>query len=331
MRRTLLTVFALVLGACLYPHADDLRQQPAGGIIPGAGTGGSDGTGGAGGSTAPDAAALPDGHPDAPSTRPCADYAASYCQRFRTCSSAQADILFGDRCVERIQLECELVELPEVTWPTRACVDSFAAQACDQMLRGSYAEACRSPGTLADGATCGSLFQCQSRRCAQLQGAACPSCVPRSQLGEPCSSALSCLDDLVCNDKKVCATPRAGGEPCDPSNPCLSPLLCQAGVCAAPGGVGAPCTGGDDCDSIHGVGCNPTVGKCVPFTVAGTCHTMSDGRFETCRALGTCSMGACVAAAADGQPCSDTLGPRCLPPATCKAGRCTLPSPVSCP
>jgi hypothetical protein len=335
MKRGLL-VASLLLVAC-YPSPRTLRDQTSKGPIPGGGgSGGTAGTGGSGGTMAPsDAGPVVDAaaRPDAALTRPCADYAAAYCARFRACSAAQEALFFGDEglCRQRVTLECALVELPEVTWPTRACVDSLPTLACDEMLRGDYGAACRTAGALDDGTACFSPFQCQSRRCAQRVGDACSSCVPRGQAGDPCSSGLSCQDQLDCNARKACAMPRIAGENCDDDRPCLVPLLCRGGSCVARGGEGAACASAEDCDGARGLGCNPVAGKCVRFTVTTTCRTLSDGTFEACQAAGSCQVatGTCVAAARDGESCSDELGPHCLLPAVCRAGRCTLPA--ACP
>jgi hypothetical protein len=330
---------ACALVAC-YPNPDQIRNQKE---IPTPGTGGATGGAGGTGGARPEAAAGTGGvdaaidtaTDAAPSVRRCAEYAARFCARYTACSPPQAALAFGPEsdCRERVQLECDLLELPGVTWPTQACADAFATHPCPDLLRNSDPPACRTQGALAMGAECASLFQCQTRRCAQAPGARCFACVPRSALGEPCGSSVACQDELVCNGKNVCVAPRALTAPCDADNPCLVPLLCRQGTCMPRGGEGAACTTSDDCDIVAGIGCNATTGRCVHYTVTSTCRTNPDGSFEICAARGTCNSmsSTCVPAAADGAPCSDTLGPHCRSPATCKAGTCKLPAPVSCP
>jgi hypothetical protein len=331
--RALLLVAALA--AACYPNPDQIRRQsdvPMPGAGGDGGSGGTPpGTGGTGGGSPPDAAAAE----RPPSQRRCADYAARFCARYTACSAPQAALAFGSepQCRERVQLECDLLELPGVTWPTQQCADAFAAHSCDELLRNADPAPCRQGGALAAGAECASSFQCQTRRCSQFVGARCFTCVERGGPGAPCGSSVACQDDLVCGDRRVCVAPRALGAACDADGPCQVPLLCKQGKCAARGGEGAPCATSDDCDIVAGIGCNAALGKCVRYTVGGTCRTRPDGTFELCAGRGTCDQATltCVPAAADGAPCSDELGPRCRSPATCKNQRCTLPAPVACP
>jgi hypothetical protein len=335
------TLAGLVLAAC-YPNPEQLRHKPN---VPMPGTGGEGGapgpTAGTGGAPPVDAApadalvndaARETGSP----LRRCAEYAMRFCARYTACSAPQSALAFGTEadCRQRVQLECDLLDLPGVIWPTQACADAFATHPCADLLRNSDPLACRTQGTLPPDERCASAFQCQTRRCAQLPGAPCFTCVPRSALGQPCGSSIACQDDLVCNDKKVCVAPRAMGATCDGDSPCLVPLLCRQGACVPRGGEGAACTTSDDCDIVAGIGCNATLGKCVRYTVTPTtCRTNPDGSFELCAGRGTCNPGTltCVPAAADGAPCSDSLGPHCRSPAACKADRCQLPMPTACP
>jgi hypothetical protein len=334
-------VASVALAAC-YPNPDQLRQKAAG---PLPGTGGEGGSGMSGGAAAdaakgpvdaapPDAAV--DGNGAGSAARRCPEYAVRFCARYRECSPTQAALAFGgdEQCRQRVQLECDLLALPGVTWPTQACADALPTHPCDDLLRNSDPAACRSPGALEENAQCASSFQCQTRRCTQLAGARCFTCLPRASLGGACGSNAGCQDDLVCGDKKVCVAPRALGAVCDADNPCLVPLLCRQGICAKRGGEGTSCSATDDsCDIVAGYGCNRALGKCVRYTVTGTCRTNPDGTFESCAARGTCdgSSSTCVPAAADDAACSDALGPHCLSPATCKNGLCKLPTPTACP
>jgi hypothetical protein len=86
------------------------------------------------------------------------------------------------------------------------------------------------------------------------------------------------------------------------------------------------------------VGCNTTSGRCIALTLAqtgGACgpNSIVPTSYGVCPASGTCSAligGTCSAAAADGASCSATTSPKCMPPARCVTGRCTLPAPASC-
>ena len=57
-------------------------------------------------------------------------------------------------------------------------------------------------------------------------------------------------------------------------------------------------------------------------------------KYTVCAGGGSCSStfgGTCAPVAADGAPCSDIdTGPRCLAPARCVSGTCTLPNASSC-
>jgi hypothetical protein len=86
------------------------------------------------------------------------------------------------------------------------------------------------------------------------------------------------------------------------------------------------------------VGCNTLSSQCIALTLAqagGACgpNSIIPTSYAVCPASGTCSAliaGTCTAAAADGAACSPTASPKCMPPARCVSGRCTLPAPASC-
>jgi hypothetical protein len=120
---------------------------------------------------------------------------------------------------------------------------------------------------------------------------------------------------------------------------CEPPLSCVHGACASLLQEGAPCDGGG-CDIAEALYCvakkDGGAQTCVhaTFVPAGATCNSTTSPPTLCAALGSCrsvtgaaaSVGTCVAAAADGQSCTNAP---CLPPALCIGGTCQVPVPAS--
>ena len=89
-------------------------------------------------------------------------------------------------------------------------------------------------------------------------------CVPRVELGSPCTASTACASGAACVAKVcVAGSPGKAGEPCFAST-CAAGLRCtKEGLCAAPKPEGAMCTSDPECR-----------GSCVrkrPTDAEGTC------------------------------------------------------------
>jgi hypothetical protein len=123
-----------------------------------------------------------------------------------------------------------------------------------------------------------------------------------------------------------------------PNQPCRNDLYCTSatgsGKCATKVGAGGPCADSDQaCDFGKGVICGAVAKVCETFTVAKggeACglgiKTLCVGFIEPCSNF--LLNGVCANPAQDGEACGGTR--KCLPPATCEANVCRLPSTPEC-
>jgi len=147
--------------------------------------------------------------------------------------------------------------------------------------------------------------------------------------GESCESQ-PCDPDLTCAMGKCVGVQTAAlamkGEACDASKPCASFLRCDNGVCAELVGEGGACAGYGDCNFAT---------SCVQ-QVCTAPQVVPDG--QPCQSSLECAdvsycvfqgqSGVCKRLLNDGEDCSS--GGRCMFPASCEQGVCTLPQPDVC-
>jgi len=283
----------------------DSAFSASGGSVSTSGTAGA--SGGAGGDTGDSA------------SQSCAALAKAGCSRTASCSSFLMSTLYGDAstCEARLALSCAAVLDAPGTAATPAlmleCAQSLGSLACPSLLTSDFGPQCLPwPGPLAIGSACGDDSQCATAFCARGSTAICGVCAARTAAGSPCVRN-ACSVGTICPDSgSTCIVPTAGK-------------------------VGASCKIQQDCDLLHGVGCNTSSGSCMSLTVAtnNACGLASllASSYAVCPASGTCSAsvgGKCAPAAADGAACDVQKGPACLGPARCVSGKCTLPNPASC-
>lgn len=337
--RRLLQFVLLAQLACL-PDPDDLAShasQQGGGT---GGTGGTAGTGGTGGTgivRPPDGGPVPDGPAGAAPGRAaaCAEFAAVTANKAFKCSPLYYQSRFGSEQVYKTRLEtnCNNIgDLPGVQWPRRpfpACAAAIQAQTCADWSDDIDVPLCHAPGLGADGANCGSPFQCQSGFCVSPVAGGCGKCTVLPGTGAKCYDGENCAPSLACNAALNCVVPRLKDQPCGPDAPCRFTLLCRAGKCIDRGGPGAPCTEDIECNTFGSLLCNEARGICVAATVSpAMCRLNLDGSHLVCASSAICKAdGICQPVALDGAGCDDKNGPRCLWPARCTAARCTLPQP----
>jgi hypothetical protein len=226
-----------------------------------------------------------------------------------------------------------------------ACANSYYSLSCGDILSsdGSSIGDCREhPGAFVDGADCILSSQCQSLYCKNANATAgtCGTCVARVAEGAACDETSMCQAGQLCVQTAAgsatysCAKRQPLGANCDTSHPCAQRTTCLNGTCSSLVGLGGACdatTGGGECDYYEALRCNSTTGRCEAMTNAslGESCGMFDGSYKTCAYGSSClasSTGAaslCVAKAATGQACSDTVGPRCNDYDDCVNGICT--------
>jgi hypothetical protein len=133
----------------------------------------------------------------------------------------------------------------------------------------------------------------------------------------------------------TCRSLPSGGDPCTATTACQAPFVCKAGSCAVRGEAGDSCmTTPDTCDGFAGAYC--AVGKVCGSVTYAPAGSFCDNATVRCEKSGFCKLGAtgtagtCLKAAADGEACSNTIGPYCMPPASCVGGFCKVADPATC-
>jgi hypothetical protein len=272
----------------------------------------------------------------------CADFASAFCARMEACTPFALQVAYGDvaTCATRAALLCTPALSAGGSQATpalmEACAQAVNAETCDEALDNAQPSACSVPGTLANGAPCGSHAQCQSGYCKLNAGSLCGTCTPHAAAGAQCTLDADCQATLVCSSG-TCVGPAQAGAACSTTQPCLRSLACIAGTgkCQAPLAAGAACAAASDCDAAQGVYCN-TKKTCQQTQVAPTgqpCGIVNGG-LVACSGGDSCGgikngQGICHQPAADGAPCGPDIA--CVAPAVCTStARCTLPNPSVC-
>jgi hypothetical protein len=301
-------------------------------------------------STSPDAAA--EAGPSA--TTACADFAQAVCDQLSTCTPFALKEAFGDvqTCAQRSVLSCPGTLAASGTKMTPSalekCVQTIKSQSCDDALDNPQPPECSVPGTLAEGAACGSDWQCATGFCEIVAGKLCGACAARVSSGQRApDGGAACVVDDDCDARLVCAggtcvSPGAVGATCSGTQPCLRTLTCIGGKCATPLAVGASCTAATDCNGSTGLYCDTaSTKKCVQAGIAASgqpCGVVS-GTLVACASGALCAnidmagQGTCHEPAGDGAPCGTLAGIGCTLPAVCiddTGYKCDLPDPRSC-
>src|SRR5262249_43247226 len=145
---------------------------------------------------------------------------------------------------------------------------------------------------------------------------------------------------LVCANS-MCVVPGMANASCDSTHPCAQPLVCKNAICSTPGAAGAPCSSSaQDCDRSQGLICNPMTNVCHMVTLANAGQpwgvmTTPTLALAVCTGGAQCSgqdvqPGTCIAPAADGAHCDESMHIGCVDPAKCVNGVCKISDPATC-
>jgi hypothetical protein len=276
----------------------------------------------------------------------CDSAARAICEKLQECAPAFVRFEWGDtaRCSSRFKINCASAFTAAGTSATPSALSQCGAAintaTCDDVLRRKYPAPCGTePGKLADGAPCGHDAQCVGRLCRTPEGHACGACSALGAAGASCGRDEDCDRGLACAGAK-CVKYREAGESCGRNEPCAPTLACTEGKCAVALGAGARCARPigefeNACDLAKGYYCDAT-GTCATIGTAdaGEKCGIVDAKLVFCAAKGSCVpttlSGTCQAPAADGATCNDFAGPKCLAPASCVNGICTITDPATC-
>lgn len=257
----------------------------------------------------------------------CRARAQLFCEAESTC--AQSATFFSvywanlAECVTKRTEGCvRFVSVPKPGEPatipvlTEACTAAVARRAaCDRLNVYVYAtnlapdpECAPVAGTRADGETCITNEQCQSKHC--RYEAFCGTCAPLAAAGESCVTATDCAVGLTCAGDLCVAYVDAGGT-CNADAPCKPGLTCVNGQC------GTALTTGMSCDPRASNPCKDGYcyqGTCTAFgldaqpgapcgvdVVTGKATVCAYG--SRCRLLTDAFQGQCVKTAKVGERC----------------------------
>lgn len=283
----------------------------------------------------------------------CGNLVSAYCNKFNECSPDEITGEFGDvsGCVSRTSLSCAgFDQLPGTSWTPekiQGCTAVINASTCQDLTQGITSDACKTgPGSLANGSPCGDSAQCAGGSCNKSPSSDAGASAPNVFCGVCATAAPPCRDAGTCSGTQrcvydstsgySCVTLAAEGAACAAGMPCASGLTCKSNVCAKRGGKDSPCQTSSDCDSSLGLYCigatcqKPTLvgaGQACPYP-GSRCSAGLDCISSYSADGGSTS--ACVAHAEDKAPCDDGKGPRCLSPARCLNGVCTVPDYAQC-
>jgi hypothetical protein len=270
----------------------------------------------------------------------CTALAKTTCDKAQECAPFKLATTYGDpeTCRARVQIECEAkVSAPSSSQtPNRvsACASDGVGVTCADYLRTKNAPSCLLiPGGLGDNEACTFDSQCKSTFCKQLSGTGCGKCTPRQAVGASCTNTLECDLASVCQRLK-CVVPADVAQGCSPEKPCVGGLKCVGGTCATPLTLNSDCKEqGEKC--VDGAYCDGSTFRCTAIKQAQSGEDCGpvQGKFIRCKASAYCAPeldSVCIAAAPDEGGCDDLTGPRCLPPASCVAGKCLDPRKTAC-
>jgi len=274
-------------------------------------------------------------------TDACGEYARAVCHKIAACNAWVISSYFESEaaCVKRYTEAVGCVGSFALRGTSRtvaqleACTVATNRSTCAEWLdedATALASCTAEPGSLSNGAACGSDAQCQSGHCRSADD--CGVCGPAPGPGDACSGADACAPGFGCTNG-VCARVKQAGDACDSRADCPNSLTCNAGRCAAAKGAGETCTD-DACDGHAGVNCVNDVCRTTQYAAPGQPCDLANG--VDCAAGGFCRLsasglqGTCVAPAKDGESCDDQEGPRCLLWASCTGGYCKVADAAAC-
>ncbi len=163
------------------------------------------------------------------------------------------------------------------------CGDAIAAASCaDFLMTAPISSACLPKGgTIPNGGSCSTPWQCASGRCSVPGLNQCGTCVATIPLGQPCDNngllGAACADGLVCALTPTSATTQVCAKPVAMGAACADPAVCPGdGYCDPTTQV---------CSKLPAIGqaCDPNaVVFCDPTQAGATC----DSTTSTCEAVG---------------------------------------------
>jgi len=300
-------------------------------------------------------------------TQACSDLSAAVCAKIEQCASAVVTSIYGDTttCASAAQGSCTaalaLTDTGDTAGNVEDCSKAYASLSCSDALDNNLPQACaHHPGTVADGATCGTAGQCKSGVC-QFDSSGCGKCIEAVASGGACTATSDCQSGLVCvassSTASACIAPVGSGATCStqaPVVPCQAGLVCDSKTtkCETPLPAGSACDATIQptlCDQANGYFCTPIGTRCqlaIAATTGQPCgYDVKTGDYSYCAGSGFCGnvdqqtgLGTCVAPAASGAACDVANGPLCMPPAFCKTGEvdggtggtCTTVDPSTC-
>ena len=261
------------------------------------------------------------------------------------CDSEQRCFPFGfreyesfEQCVERIMLVATtLLNQPGVSISlaqAEACASALRKGRCDEQLDLGNSPVCMIPGTLEDGKSCLSEYQCKSGYCSRRGDFECGVCKTPSREGEACDwdndeyeyTGRECTRNLNCREG-ICERYSAQlGEAC--SDDWQNPMMCWNGArCSDDGICVALAKEGEACD--NGWDCEPHLDCDQPsWDVPGVCGVPLVAKLgERCGDVALCEVGlychdsgssdaVCTAFVKDFAPCN-TEGAECREPFYC--------------
>jgi len=340
-RQMLRTGFIVLL--CVLPFGAACGNVTASGDG-GGGGGGAGGVGGAGAGGSDAAIEMAPLTADAA----CDQYAQAFCGALQSCTPVLIPFYYGTlaNCVDRAKLQCMTDQMsPGITRTPddlATCANDAASASCADLIAGQLPASCANkPGTVANGASCGSSWQCASTHCEMSSSgsaSSCGTCAVRQPVNGSCTVDEGCTSGLVCANGK-CAMPVGVGTGCSNNVPCRGDLYCDktTQVCSTHVGANASCASdANACDLASGYACNPSTQVCNTVGVGqgGDPCGLINGALTICTELDACSgatltkAGVCASPAQDGTACDDNQ--HCVPPATCVNHLCRLPSASSC-
>jgi hypothetical protein len=268
----------------------------------------------------------------------CAEFAKLSCAKAAECLPFELSTQFGDTqtCEARRTANCkaELASTGVSRTPdaVSACAKDTKTSNCPDGIIGKTVASCAtSTGSLNEKDACNFNAQCSSTYCKPIPGTGCGTCAKRQAVGALCSNTAECEVGALCSQQK-CTLPANFGEDCAQEKPCAGSLKCIERKCAQPLAIGVACAG-EPC--TPGAYCSGSTNTCTAYAVSlanETCGSVQ-GKLSSCKAAGFCGSQAgatCLPSAADGGGCDDVNGPRCMFPASCVAGKCTLPQETVC-
>jgi hypothetical protein len=272
----------------------------------------------------------------------CQFFADMLCTQLAKCSESVVLSIYGDprTCAARNAESCvsrlAMVEGTAAGAAIAGCTSALDAVSCQQLLDHALPAECQLfPGPRANGQPCSGDVQCASTRCAHGAATACSVCSPLGGIGDVCAADGDCSSGLICGGGS-CRVPGVLGESCDTVQRCAYPWACAAGSCVEALGLGAPCSfAADSCSRYDGLFCGAS-STCELWLVgaAGQPCNQTKGGWAACGGGASCIATAegdtCLGPLADGSACNPDQGPRCLAPAQCLGGVCTLTNTVEC-